>query len=287
MLKRTITGIILAAGVLACIWLQGFVVTVLLTLAMLICLKEMIDCLRKAGKHPIAWVSYLFVLANGIGQMLLLANGGGVYQSLALLQIMVSLSVVTGFAAVVAKGRVDMDMAFSTVMPIVYPGMFFALVYPLNLIGGRVMTMIALALCFFVPNMNDLFAMLVGMKFGKHKLSPKLSPKKTVEGSVAGIIAAVVFSIFIPFLFTSVLSLIPQVRDLIVPMPEWWKLALMAIPCGAAAQFGDLAASLIKRQCGVKDFGNIFPGHGGVMDRVDGVFFAAPVVLAFFMIMGV
>lgn len=287
MLKRTITGILLAALVLSCIWLQGYFVVVPLTIAMLIGLHEMMDCLKKAGKHPIERVSYLFVLANGAAQAMVLHMGGSMSESLAALQIVTSLCAVVGFAAVVARGKVDMDRAFSTIIPMIYPGAFFALIYPLNLLGGRMMTMIGLALCFFVPNMNDLFAMLVGMKFGKHKLSPMLSPKKTVEGSVAGIIAAVAFAALIPFLFAGVMQLIPAARAFVQPLPEWWKFALMGIPCGAAAQFGDLAASMVKRQCGVKDFGSIFPGHGGVMDRVDGVFFAAPVVIAFYMIMGV
>lgn len=287
MLKRTITGVVLAVVVLACICLQGYLMAGVVSVIALLAMHEMLSCLKKAGKQPVAWVSYLFVAVNGVLQALVLHRSGGVYQSLAVTQIVMALCAVIGFGCVVAKGRVDMEKAFSTLIPLLYPGMFVSLIFPLNLIGGKMMTMVALGLCFFVPSMNDMFAMLVGVKCGKRKLSPQLSPKKTVEGSVAGIIAAVVFSVLLPLIFVGVMKLIPSARGLVEPLPALWKLALMGIPCGIAAQFGDLAASLIKRQCGVKDFSNIFPGHGGVIDRVDGVLFAAPVVLCFFMIMGV
>lgn len=287
MLKRTITGVILAVAVLALICLQGYFVIVPLTAAALLCINEMLGCLKKAGKKPVEWASYLFILLAGATQCVVLHNGGNLLHSLAALQGVLALSVVIGFSAVVAEGKIDMERAFATVMPMVYPGMFLALIYPLTMMGGKMMTAIALLLCFFVPSMNDMFAMFVGVKMGKRKLSPLLSPKKTVEGSVAGIIAAVVFSVLLPLLVPAVMNLFPASRALVQPVPALWKFALMGIPCGIAAQFGDLAASLVKRQCGVKDFGNIFPGHGGIMDRVDGVLFAAPIVICFFAIMGV
>lgn len=287
MLKRTITGVSLSALVLVCIWLQGYFVFVPLTIAALICMNEMLSTLKKAGKRPIEWVSYLYMLATAVAQAIVYEQDGGMAQSMAVNQLCIGMGVVVGFASVVARGKVDMDRAFSTIIPIIYPGMFWAMIYPFNLIEGKMLTLIALALCFFLPNMNDLFALLVGMNFGRHKLSPNISPKKTIEGSIGGLVASVVFALFIPWLFSSVMSLIPYTQPMVQAMPAYWQFAVLGLPCGIAAQFGDLSASLIKRQCGVKDFGSIFPGHGGMLDRMDSVFFCTPVVLAFFMIMGV
>ena len=287
MLKRTITGVLLAAFVLTCIWLQGYFVLVPLTIAALICIHEMLSSLKRAGKRPIEWASYLYMIAACAAQVFVYLRGGNMLQSMAVNQLCLGLGVVVGFSAVVARGKVDMDRAFSTIIPMLYPGMFWSMIASLLFIGSRMMTFIALALCFFLPSMNDLFGLLVGRACGKRKLSPNISPKKTVEGSIGGLCASVAFALIIPYLLYGVLLLIPAAAPYLQPMPEWWQFALLGLPCGAAAQFGDLSASLIKRQCGVKDFGNIFPGHGGILDRMDSIFFGTPVVLAFFMIMGV
>lgn len=111
---------------------------------------------------------------------------------------------------------------------------------------------------------GDIGAYLVGMNFGKHKIMPLVSPKKTVEGSIGGI----AFSVFTALIFSYYLEHINPVA-----------LVLLAIPTSVIAQFGDFFESVLKRVAEVKDSGKIMPGHGGVLDRVDGVLFAAPVIL--------
>lgn len=238
MLKRTITGVLLAIFVLAAVWLQGYFVVVPMTVATLVCIHEMLDCLKKAGKKPVEWASYLYALSMGVAQMIVTAQGGNMMQSLMVVQLVLALNVVIGFSAVVAKGKVDMESMIYTVVPMIYPGMFCALVYPLNCVGGKMITMIALALCFFVPNLNDVFAMLVGVKFGKRKMSPNLSPKKSWEGSYAGIVAAVVFAVVIPYLLRGIMLLFPYSAAMVTDMPAWWQFALLGIPTGIVAQFG-------------------------------------------------
>lgn len=112
---------------------------------------------------------------------------------------------------------------------------------------------------------GDTGAYFAGRFLGKRKLHPKVSPKKTVEGSVGGILA----SIGGGFLMLALLD-IPG-----LPL-QAWEIALFSAIGGALGQLGDLAESLIKRACGVKDSGAILPGHGGMLDRVDGVIFAFP-----------
>lgn len=110
---------------------------------------------------------------------------------------------------------------------------------------------------------TDTFAYFVGIKFGKKKLCPKLSPKKSVEGSIGGIIG----SLFLTLIFINYFKL-----DNIL------SLSIFSIVCSVMAQIGDLTASKIKRSANVKDFGNIMPGHGGVLDRFDSILFTGPLV---------
>lgn len=119
---------------------------------------------------------------------------------------------------------------------------------------------------------TDTGAYFAGVKFGKHKLTPVLSPNKTVEGAVGGV------------LFTCLLAFIYGV----IAFKGFDKDVVFCVATGAVgavfAQFGDLAASAIKRYTGIKDFGSVMPGHGGVLDRFDSVLFTAPVInfLAYF-----
>ncbi|MBP5453673.1 MAG: phosphatidate cytidylyltransferase [Lachnospiraceae bacterium] len=113
----------------------------------------------------------------------------------------------------------------------------------------------------------DTFAYLVGMAFGKtignHKAFPVLSPKKSIEGIVGGILGAMLLA----YIYGSLL------------LPEYtWMLVIMAFPGGLIAQVGDLAASAVKRDHNIKDYSNLIPGHGGVLDRFDSMIFTAPII---------
>jgi len=128
-----------------------------------------------------------------------------------------------------------------------------------------------LLLCFAAPLMGDTFAFFVGSAFGKHKLCPHISPKKTVEGSVGGFVGGAIGGVL-----TFALQGIPAIKGAITP--GLLQLACMGLLCGGVGQIGDLFASTLKRWADIKDYGNIFPGHGGVMDRLDSVLMCAPLV---------
>ena len=116
--------------------------------------------------------------------------------------------------------------------------------------------------------MSDSAALFTGMACGKHKLAPKASPKKTVEGAMGGLVGGIVGMVLfrIVFFFVTVQAL-----------SIGWCMVIGLV--GAfMGQLGDLSFSVIKRQCGIKDYGRLLPGHGGVLDRFDSVIFAAPVV---------
>ena len=113
---------------------------------------------------------------------------------------------------------------------------------------------------------GDTAAYYVGRQFGKHKLAPNVSPGKSWEGTVASIVASVVFGLIYLSIF--------------LPLLPLWKVAAMALLGNIAGQVGDLAESAMKRGAGLKDSGNLLPGHGGMLDRVDSSLFALPVVFA-------
>lgn len=116
--------------------------------------------------------------------------------------------------------------------------------------------------------LSDAFALFAGMLFGKHKLAPELSPKKTVEGAAGGFFGAIVGMV----LYGLVLRLCFQIQV------HYGLLVGYGILGSLVSQLGDLSFSYIKRQYKIKDFGNIFPGHGGVLDRFDSVIFCAPLM---------
>lgn len=123
-------------------------------------------------------------------------------------------------------------------------------------------------LAFIIPWMTDTFAYFCGRAFGKHKLIPTVSPKKTVEGSVGGTLCAILLTLLYGFL----------VGQFTEATPQYLALALTALAVSLLSQCGDLIMSLIKRKYGIKDYGKIFPGHGGVLDRFDSIIMTAPIL---------
>ena len=116
----------------------------------------------------------------------------------------------------------------------------------------------------------DVFAYLVGSLIGKHKLIPEISPKKTVEGAIGGVVFTVLFCLAYGFALDKI------VDNMSV---NYVFLAICGVILPIVSQLGDLTASLIKREYGVKDYGKIFPGHGGVMDRFDSVVAVSTILL--------
>lgn len=121
---------------------------------------------------------------------------------------------------------------------------------------------------FIAAFMTDTGAYFIGCCFGKHKLIPTISPNKTIEGAIGGVIFSVLgFAVF-GWVMTAFLN-----KQLC-----WSALLITAVLTSVIAQFGDLSASMIKREMHIKDYGSIFPGHGGVLDRFDSVLFVAPTI---------
>ncbi len=120
---------------------------------------------------------------------------------------------------------------------------------------------------FWVIGWGDTGALYVGTLAGRHKLSPTVSPKKTIEGAVGGLLASLISAWVLKLLFLTGIS--------------FADCSLFALTAGIFGQIGDLFESLFKRSSGVKDSSNLLPGHGGLLDRIDGLLFAAPVAYFF------
>ena len=151
-----------------------------------------------------------------------------------------------------------------TLLGFIYCGILFGFVY---LVNAKRCGEFLVWIIFIGSWLSDTAAFYSGKLFGKHKLSPRVSPKKTIEGSIGGLIGATIF--------TGVFGIIVQKYINIMPIYNYFIIGAL---CGVFGQFGDLVASSIKRYVGIKDYSNLIPGHGGILDRFDSIIFSATVI---------
>lgn len=133
-----------------------------------------------------------------------------------------------------------------------------------------------LTIAVLTPIITDIFAYFIGKTYGKHKLAPIISPNKTIEGAIGGTI----FSVVITMLLSSVAVKLGLIHI------EFSKFLFYAPQASIIGQLGDLALSTIKRIVGIKDYGTLFPGHGGVLDRFDSLLFVLPYTYLFCLCLG-
>lgn len=289
MLKRVITGAVFTAIILGGIYLRGWALRALMLAAMLIGMFEVYRAIKKTGAKPAEWAGYVYaVLAIALEALVQLPNAPEWLKTMNAPATALVIGLLLGLSAIVLRGRVDFPALSATVLPMAYPGFLFSMLASLQDIPNATMALAALLIAFFLASINDVFALFTGMALGKHKLSPEISPKKTIEGSIGGLIASAVFAMLVAWLLdwaqaagvAQALRIGEAEAEFSIP-----GFAMMGVFAGAMSQIGDLTASLVKRHCGVKDYGTIFPGHGGIMDRFDGILFCGAVCTVFFQIM--
>lgn len=289
MLKRVITGAVFTAIILGGIYLRGWALRALMLAAMLIGMFEVYRAIKKTGAKPAEWAGYVYaVLAIALEALVQLPNAPEWLKTMNAPATALVIGLLLGLSAIVLRGRVDFPALSATVLPMAYPGFLFSMLASLQDIPNAAMALAALLIAFFLASINDVFALFTGMALGKHKLSPEISPKKTIEGSIGGLIASAVFAMLVAWLLdwaqaagvAQALRIGEAEAEFSIP-----GFAIMGVFAGAMSQIGDLTASLVKRHCGVKDYGTIFPGHGGIMDRFDGILFCGAVCTVFFQIM--
>lgn len=290
MLKRVITGAVFTAIILGGIYLRGWALRALMLAAMLIGMFEVYRAIKKTGAKPAEWAGYVYaVLAIALEALVQLPNAPEWLKTMNAPATALVIGLLLGLSAIVLRGRVDFPALSATVLPMAYPGFLFSMLASLQDIPNAAMALAALLIAFFLASINDVFALFTGMALGKHKLSPEISPKKTIEGSIGGLIASAVFAMLVAWLLDWAQETAGVAQALRIGEAEAEfsipGFAMMGVFAGAMSQIGDLTASLVKRHCGVKDYGTIFPGHGGIMDRFDGILFCGAVCAVFFQIM--
>lgn len=165
--------------------------------------------------------------------------------------------------SVVSKNTYTIDEAGFPVLVSLYVGIGFA-----SFVNARIDSLVMLCFGLFIVWATDIGAYMIGRKYGKQKLWPDISPNKTVEGALGGIVCAVVVAILFLLVYPGKLYFGHNSLVMI----------FLTIILSVVGQFGDLVESAIKRHYGVKDSGNILPGHGGILDRFDSMLFVFPIM---------
>ena len=266
MLQRSVTGVISALLLIVVILLRGWVLDIAIVLVALLGCYEMQNAFAKADLYPAKWTMY------GAAVLMLpcyrLMGATGIYVLGCAATMIVMLQIVLRKHPRWMDAAASLNVLISVVIPL-------SMLFPIIRIQPDTLGALLVFAAFVIALVGDTFAYFVGVTVGSHKMMPELSPKKTWEGSAAGLLGSVVGAVL---LCTS--------GSALVDMPPVWHFIILGFVGGVAGQLGDLTASLIKRFCGIKDFGTIFPGHGGMMDRVDSVMFVIYILFGYCMITG-
>ena len=264
MKKRVITGAVLTILVVSVIFLNIPIFdTLVVFLLSIVGMYEYNKAFKSAGYNLVPFIGYLSCF-----EVFLIGLNLDYSKILTIISFGLPIIVILSFIyAVLTKLKTNIvDVALSVFSVIYIPVMFSFLKLILNLENGRLYIWFVI----FGAFACDTLAYLIGSKFGKNKLCPDVSPNKTIEGSIAGIVGTMVICAIISFVTNTYFD--TNFNIILV--------VLMGAVLSVVGQIGDLAASSIKRYCGIKDFGNLMPGHGGILDRFDSILFIAPVMYA-------
>ncbi|MFZ0292624.1 MAG: phosphatidate cytidylyltransferase [Candidatus Sulfotelmatobacter sp.] len=288
MLKRIATALVLIPIVLLLVLRAPVpIVAVVAGAVALITIHEFLKLTESYNVHPLRLPTYIFV---GLFFLLLAASASGESPQLSGLKFVLGM----GFACAIspfifltiAMRRTQMSEAYPAAAASAFAFAYIAL--PMGMLvqlrqqwAGAFWILYLL----FVVWAGDIFAYFVGRSLGRHLMAPRISPKKTWEGAAASLVASLGIGILLFDYSLQISSFLLRVglierRDGLFGLekPEMWPIVLLTVALNIAAQLGDLVESLIKRGAGVKDSGSILPGHGGMLDRVDALLFAAPVL---------
>jgi len=288
LLKRVLTAVVLIPIVLVLILRAPIPVIATVTgLVALLAVNELLKLSEAYAISPFYWPTYVLVAALfvllALGSMndkptlstAIFIYGAGLAASLAAFLFLV-----------IGMNRADLVTAFPAAMTSVFGFCYVAL--PMAFLvqirqqwSGAFLVLYLLLIVWA----GDIFAYFVGRSLGRHLMSPRISPKKTWEGAAASLVASLLvgtllYNYALPICTALLKAHLIERRDGIFALqkPELWPVVVLSAAINVAAQFGDLVESLIKRGAGVKDSGTLLPGHGGMLDRIDALLFAAPVL---------
>lgn len=265
MKTRVIVGILLVLLLIAVLFFGGFILLSMLSLFSIAAIYELGQTFRKKSYDPILIPAYVFAIAYPF-----------VYYYFGLLSMFIlylASVMATMIWSLFTKRHTTNDIIPSMFI-LNYPTQFLMCMMLVYFSFSRPIALVAAGMAYAAPECSDTFAYFGGTLLGKHKLCPTISPKKTVEGAVFALLGGTAFGVAMIYL-----------QRLWGANVSPLVLILLGLGCGLFSQFGDLFASLLKRWAGVKDFSSVFPGHGGIIDRIDSIMFCTPLVLCVFLIM--
>ena len=283
MKQRIITAVVIAAGMIAVLVLSGTpVFPVVMSLFAAVAVYEVLKVFGLDKKYFISVPSYIIAGVMPCLAYVLDYYEVGLYglpHSIVFLLIMAATAYVfllyLFFVLIFERGKMEFGKAASALVIVVYVVGSFSAISLMRVIDG--IGLYCLGLVLVSAWITDCGAYLTGYFFGKHKLIPEVSPKKTVEGAIGGVISSVLVMLLYGFVTGLVTSGIDAISTTVAP--NYLVLGISGALLSAVAQGGDLIASVIKREHGIKDYGSIFPGHGGVMDRFDSIIAVSMITL--------
>jgi phosphatidate cytidylyltransferase len=255
MLKTRVISAIVGLPILFFILIKGGnMLKIALVLVSILGLNEFYNATKNIGIRPVKIFGYLSAILLYFLE-----------SKIAKVDVLVIITMMLFLLFLTNKKYSLKDYAL-TLMGIIYIPLFFLYIQKLREMPEGIYIV---WFVFIVSWMTDTFAYFIGRFFGKHKLAPTISPKKTIEGGIGGIIGSVISCGLFVWLF-------PQSNVTI------YLSVIIGLFGSIIAQCGDLIASFIKRNCYIKDFGNIIPGHGGILDRFDSILFVSPFIYFIF-----
>lgn len=256
--KRILSGIILfPIFALIIIFGNKYVIDVLISIIAILSIHEFYTAF-KGKANPISWVGYVAAIAIAFTHIIPTSY------MLSIIGAIIPASIMILFAVIILgemkRNITDVAITFFGICYIVI-FLLFASIIRENVANGKILIWYV----FLTAWGTDVFAYFIGKRYGKHKFTT-ISPNKTLEGCLGGIAGSVAMT----FVYTMICNLSFHLEI------SYIYAIGMTIMLSVASQIGDLAASSIKRYCGIKDYSNLIPGHGGMLDRIDSVIFILP-----------
>ena len=291
MLKRVATALVLIPLVLLLVLKAPLYILAIVSGAVaILAIAEFLKLVTHYGIQALAGTTYAFVSLFFGAVVFACTNATPEIQTTAMLyEIALAASLAPFVFLTVAMRRSDLRTGYPAAAASSFAFAYIAIPMALligirQLPAGAIWTIYTLLAVW----VGDIFAYFVGKAMGRHRMSPEISPKKTWEGAIASILASIIIG-------TLWIQHAHQISSALLRVglidrsggmwgqeqPQLWPIILLSAVVNIAAQLGDLVESLIKRGAGVKDSGTILPGHGGMLDRIDAMLFAVPVVWAY------
>ena len=288
MIQRILTALVLIPLVLLLILRAPIpVLAIVAGIVALLAIREFLGLVRNYGIEPLSVTTYIF---TGIFFCLLTATTEVTRpREYAFQLVALCIGVFAGLAPFVflalGLGRENLSSIYAAASASLFAFSYIALPMALLVLMRRGPGEFYVIFLMLVVWSGDIFAYFVGKSLGRHKMAPRLSPKKTWEGTAASVVASVIFGTSFNHFAAPIYSWLFRLDLFPVNTVQWtyyktalWQVIGLSVVVNIAAQLGDLVESAIKRGANVKDSGAILPGHGGMLDRIDAMLFAVPVL---------